>query len=155
MIKRDYTKSQVLSKDPNKKIFYAGGFLYNPDKKEVLLHKRDTKTVNNPGQWAFFGGLSKEGETPVQTFIREIKEELGIDVTPDSVHTLCDYFNPDFDTHRYAFFVLTILPKSKMILGEGEDFGWFPIKDALRLNLSKRTRQDLMTFLKQGMCNSV
>ncbi len=44
--------------------FYAGGFLYNPKIKAVLLHKRDDKTTFNPNKWAFFGGLNEPGETP-------------------------------------------------------------------------------------------
>lgn len=154
MIKESCAKKPVISKDSAKKFFYAGGFFYNPDEKAVFLHKRDTKTTNNPGQWAFFGGLSEERESPIQTFLREIKEELEIDVAPDAVHSLCDYFNPDFGTHRYVFFVINRLSKSRMTLREGEDFGWFPIKAALQLSLSKRTRQDLLTFLRRGTPSS-
>lgn len=134
--------------------FYAGGFLYNPATKKVLLHKRDTRTKINPGKWAFFGGLSKEGETPIETFIREVKEELGILLESTSIYFLCDYFNPDFNTHRYVFFAITQLPKSAMKLREGEDFEWFTLEEALKLDLTKRTRQDLLTFrtkLRKGL----
>ena len=73
--------------------FYAGGFLYNPKTDEILLHKRDAKTKVNPNQWAFFGGLNEGDETPEQTFIREVHEELGIEIPERSIKPLCDYFN--------------------------------------------------------------
>jgi len=50
--------------------------------KYVLLHKRDDKAKVNPNQWAFFGGLSERNETPKQTFVRELKEELNLDINP-------------------------------------------------------------------------
>jgi len=79
--------------------YYSGGFLYNPKAKSVLLHKRDKNTKDNPDKWAFFGGLSEPGEMPRGTFIREIKEELGIDVSDDKVVPLCDYFNEERGTY--------------------------------------------------------
>lgn len=124
-------------------VFYAGGFIYNPKTKEVLLHLRDNRTKNNPNVWAFFGGLSKPDENPEETFKREVFEELGIQV--NKIEYLRDYFNPDFDTHRYIYFI-QVKEKPSFRLGEGEDASWFTINNALKLELSKRTREDLLYF---------
>src|SRR3989304_8090600 len=86
------------------KTFYSGGFLYDPALKEALLHKRDDQTKNNPNRWAFFGGLSKKGEKPAHTFKREVQEELGIKLDSVAIQELTDYFNPDFNIHRYVFY---------------------------------------------------
>ena len=123
--------------------FYSGGFLYIPQNQEVLLHLRDNKTKNNPNVWAFFGGLSKGDEKPEETFKREIFEELGIHV--ENPIFLRDYFNPDFQTHRYVFFVkLTEKPTIK--LHEGKAAEWMTLDNALERSLSKRTREDLLFF---------
>lgn len=34
---------------------WAGGFIYHPFKKKVLMHLRDHNTEYNPGKLAFFG----------------------------------------------------------------------------------------------------
>jgi 8-oxo-dGTP pyrophosphatase MutT (NUDIX family) len=46
---------------------------------KILLQLRDNKKeVANPNCWGLFGGQLKEGESPEQAAVREIKEELGI-----------------------------------------------------------------------------
>src|SRR3989304_3056566 len=122
--------------------FYSGGFIYNPKTNSVLLHLRDEKTENNPSALAFFGGLSKKNETPQKTFMRELSEELDLKVDENAVITLCDYFNPDFNTHRYVFY-LKIEELPRINLKEGKDVSWFNLDRVLVQNLSKRTRQDL------------
>jgi len=108
--------------------FYSGGYLYNPKTKSVLLHLRDGETQINPHKWAFFGGMHRDGETPIETFIREMNEELGIDILPDQVKLLRDYINDEFGIRRYVFFVESDLPKEQMHLGEGADFDWIPLE---------------------------
>lgn len=129
------------------KLFYSGGFLYNPASQKILLHKRDDKTKNSPGSWAFFGGLSKNNEKPIDTFIRELFEETGLKLKPESIKKLTEYFNPDFDTQRYVFFS-EVRKEAPINLNEGMGFGWFTVSEAIRLNLSKRTREDLLLFQK-------
>lgn len=127
--------------------FFAGGFLYNPDTQEVLLHKRDGNTTINPHKWAFFGGLGEGNETPVEAFIREMKEELGILLTPEEVTLLCEYPNPERETHRYSFYAVSNKSKEEMTLGEGADFGWISLEEVFDLDATQRTFDDLKTFV--------
>ena len=130
------------------KTFFSGGFLYNPKTKEVLLHKRDDKTDVNPNKWGFFGGSSEGDETPVQTFIREMQEELGIELVESEIIPLCDYENIKRNTHRYVFYVVSGKKKEEMVLGEGADFDWIPLEKFFEYDLTDKTILDLNTFLK-------
>lgn len=128
--------------------FYAGGFLYNPKTRSVLLHKRDSKAKVNPNLWAFFGGLSEGSESPKQTFMREMNEELGIRIPEENIRSLCDYLNEELRTHRYIFFVESDLEKSKMRLMEGEDFDWIPLDNVFGYSLTEKSVKDLKLFLQ-------
>lgn len=128
--------------------FYAGGFLYNPATKSVLLHKRDDKAKVNPNQWAFFGGLNEKNETPKQTFARELKEELGIVIPGNKIKPLCDYFNEELQTYRYVFFAESNLGKSSMRLNEGEGFDWISLGKVFEYDLTEKTARDIKTFLR-------
>jgi 8-oxo-dGTP pyrophosphatase MutT (NUDIX family) len=133
--------------------FYAGGFFYNKKKQEVLLHKRDDKTIWNPNKWGFFGGLSEDVDhgKPLQTFIREIKEELAVTLSPEEVTPLCNYVTGIEEAEprwRHVFYVVSDKPKSEMVLGEGADFDWIPLDKVFEYDLSHGTVKDLNTFLK-------
>lgn len=128
---------------------YAGGFLYNPKKNEVLLHKRDGDTTINPNKWAFFGGLAEGDETPQEAFVREIQEELSIVIQESEVHFLYDYMNTELGTHRYIFYIESEKQKSEMVLTEGADFDWVSLKSVFSYDLTQRAVWDLKTFLKR------
>ncbi|MFI5260586.1 MAG: NUDIX domain-containing protein [Candidatus Paceibacteria bacterium] len=128
--------------------FFSGGFLYNPEKKEILLHKRDGNTAINPHKWAFFGGSSEGEETPLQTFMREIHEELGIVLSEAEIIALCDYLNVERNTHRYVFYVVSDKKKEEMILGEGADFDWIPLSKVFEYDLTDMTRDDITTLIE-------
>lgn len=53
----------------------------------------------NPGKWAFFGGLNEAGGTPTECLIREMKEELGLDLMSREIRPLFDYYNQEARTH--------------------------------------------------------
>ena len=70
-------------------------------RQEVLLIER----ADHPGYWQSVTGSQDEGETLVQTAIREVAEETGIDAT---LHVLTDWQQENFYEiypiwrHRYA-----------------------------------------------------
>lgn len=133
----------------SKKEFSSLGFLFDEERQRVLLHLRDDKTIYNPNQWAFFGGDKEGEETPVQCFIRELKEELGVDVREEEVFSLRNYFNEEFQIQRYVFFVKKYVPESKIKLTEGKACKWIPLTSVFDYDLTDKTRDDLKTFLEK------
>lgn len=51
----------------------------------VLLTRRAAKLRAHAGQWALPGGRVDDGETPADTARRELREELGLDLTEEAV----------------------------------------------------------------------
>ena len=55
-----------------------------------LLTRRAASLRAHAGQWALPGGRCDEGETPVTAALRELAEELGLELKPDDVLGLLD-----------------------------------------------------------------
>jgi 8-oxo-dGTP pyrophosphatase MutT (NUDIX family) len=56
----------------------------------LLLTLRAASLRAHRGQWALPGGRCDEGETPVEAALRELHEELGLELGPDDVLGLLD-----------------------------------------------------------------
>ena len=50
-----------------------------------LLCRRAPRMTRHAGQWALPGGRIDDGETPLEAALRELEEELGLRLGPDSV----------------------------------------------------------------------
>lgn len=62
------------------------------DHASLVLTLRSGKLRNHPGQWALPGGRVDAGETLQQTALRELSEEVGLDLTANRVLGLLDDF---------------------------------------------------------------
>ena len=60
------------------------------DETALLLTLRAAGLRAHRGQWALPGGRCDEGETPVEAALRELHEELGLELKPDDVLSLLD-----------------------------------------------------------------
>ena len=54
-------------------------------------------------KWEFPGGKIEPGETPEEAIIREIKEELDVDITVDSFLCTVEYDYPEFHLTMHCF----------------------------------------------------
>jgi 8-oxo-dGTP pyrophosphatase MutT (NUDIX family) len=58
----------------------------------LLLTRRSEKLRNHPGQWAFPGGRVEPGESIVEAALREMHEEVGLDLPESAVLGRLDDF---------------------------------------------------------------
>jgi len=101
-------------------ITHTGALLEVRDKPGVFLfQKRDSDRETNPGKFALFGGTMENGEDVSQTLIRELREELELEVTVDQFNN--SYCYPS-DVPEYYVWATHIkdVDTSKLALHEGE-----------------------------------
>lgn len=58
----------------------------------LILTRRSAMLRNHPGQWAFPGGRLDPGETPVETALREMHEEISVMLSAEAVLGRLDDF---------------------------------------------------------------
>lgn len=73
----------------------------------VLLQRRAYTKDKNPGLWAKTGGHVDAGESPEQATIRELKEEVGLDVTKVDLMYASIYKSSENTCFGYEFVVVT------------------------------------------------
>jgi len=101
-----------------------------------LMQLRSQKAgIFYPGHWGLFGGAVDEGEHADAALVRELREELGIEVARAEYFT---EFSFDFGFcgrgqvwRRYYRIALTAREAEEMVLGEGSEMRAFVASDIL------------------------
>lgn len=94
---------------------------------EILLIKHI-----NSGHWSFPKGHVEAGETEIETAMREIKEETGIDVIIDQSFREIVTYSPRRDTHKEVVYFIAKAKNTDYTPQEDEiaDIKWVEISRA-------------------------
>jgi 8-oxo-dGTP pyrophosphatase MutT (NUDIX family) len=105
-----------------------------------LMQLRDSKAdIFYPDHWGCFGGAVDAGETPIAALVRELAEELQIEVRPADAIRFTE-FTFDFafagDGIRRRTYYAVTLPQSDLgglVLGEGAELAAFDAETLLAM----------------------
>ena len=106
--------------EKNRYIEVAAAVLQRPEGSFLLAQRPKDKIW--AGYWEFPGGKIEAGETPHQALVRELKEELGIEVQA-SYPWITRIFNYPHATVRLNFFRVTAW-SGELHPHEGQEFAW-------------------------------
>lgn len=105
----------------------------------ILLGRRSVIRPFYPNVWDLPGGHCEPGETPEQTLVRELREEIGVvPMTWRPVGQIDIPVEPSDDSmtlHVYEITAWTGTPRNRQP-EEHDEVAWFTVDDACRLNLA-------------------
>jgi 8-oxo-dGTP diphosphatase len=112
-------------------MFVVAAALIDQDGK-ILLQKRPSGKAM-AGLWEFPGGKLEEGETPREALVRELHEELGIDV--DAISLLPASFANEPLGSKDLLLLLYICTRwnGALIPHDGQELGWFSVRQMREL----------------------
>ncbi len=99
-------------------VLCCAGLLQKPDKSVLLVQRPLHKSMG--GMWEFPGGKVDPGETPQETIVRELFEEIGIETSLEEVipYTFVSHTYDHFHLNMFVFLVTTW--KGEVVLKEGQ-----------------------------------
>lgn len=113
--------------------------LYDNEGRCLLQHRTDDAKLL-PGHWAFFGGGIKQGETPEEALKRESVEEINFEPQSPKLFVEEDFKVDDTEGHLFVYIESYDGDKSKLILNEGQGWGWFSGDELSGLKMIPRDR---------------
>ena len=125
------------------------GLAVRDDGPRILLGKRAAGRTSYPGVWDLLGGHSEPGETPEQTLLRELAEEVGVTTTAwRSLGEVRAETATDGPLLLHLFAVTGWLGTPRNLLPEEHDeVGWFTMDGACRLALAHPAYPELFRRL--------
>lgn len=105
----------------------AGAIVDQIDAPTQLLAARRAKPISLAGRWEFPGGKVEQGEEPTDALRRELREELGVDVTLGPEH-----IGPDdgawilSDRYVMRLWLAAIVDGKPAPIVEHDELRWLP-----------------------------
>ena len=125
--------------------------IFENDKKEILLYLRDDKPgIPFPRHWDLIGGHVEEGETPEEALVREVKEELNIDLKEFRFFRKYECLEGDaYPNIKFIYTGRINIPIEEITLLEGDRpqyFAYHEIPDVKFANILKSIVMDYILF---------
>lgn len=107
--------------------------IFLDDRHRILLLLRDDRDdIPYPGMWDVPGGHVDPGETPRECIVREMKEEMEIELTDFNLFSVMEFA----DRVEFVYWKKQNLVPSEIPLHEGQRLEWFTEDRARNLRLA-------------------
>jgi len=117
------------------------------DKKQALLLLRDDKPdIPYPNMWDIPGGHVDAGETPEQCIVREMKEEMDLDLKEFQLLSVMEFT----DRVEYTFWKKLNLDIESINLHEGQEIKWFTEFETRNTKLAYGFNEIVDDFFKKA-----
>ena len=101
--------------------------LFVNEQRQILLFLRDDLPhIPYPNTWDVPGGHVEQGETAAQCIVREMKEEMGLDLAGFELFSVKEFS----DRIEHTFWKAADLNIDEISLQEGQCLKWFSEKEA-------------------------
>ncbi|MEI8185394.1 MAG: NUDIX hydrolase [Chlorobiaceae bacterium] len=117
---------------------------YNSRHEVLLVLRDDIPTIVCPNMWDLPGGHVESGETPAECIVREMLEEIEVNVEG------CELFRVyEFSDHtEYVFAMKAEFDVQRMVLHEGQMLRWFSQREAEETELAYGFNEVVSDFFK-------
>lgn len=126
--------------------------IFENDKGEFLFYLRDNKPeIPFPDYWDLIGGHVEEGETPEDALVREVKEELDIDLKEYSFFKIYECLTGDaYENIKYIYTGKINIPIDKITLLEGVRPKYFSKEEIPNVKFANILKSIVMDYINHA-----
>jgi 8-oxo-dGTP diphosphatase len=119
----------------------------------LLIYLRDDNSnIPFPNHWDFFGGHVEDGETPEQALVREVKEELGVELTDWNFFRIYVCTHGDaYPNVKYVYWAKVDAGPEELTLHEGQELKSIGVKDRKGIRFANILGGILEDFIAAGL----
>ena len=119
------------------------------DKGELFLALRDNKPgIPFPNHWDLIGGHVEKGETPEEALVREVKEELDIDLMEYTFYKKYECLEGDaYPNIKYIYSGKINIPIDEITLLEGERSQYFSREEILNIKFANIIKSIILEYI--------
>jgi 8-oxo-dGTP diphosphatase len=124
--------------------------IFENEKGEFLLYLRDNKPgIPFPDHWDLIGGHVEEGETPEQALVREVKEELGLELREYTFYKRFACLTGDaYENIKYIYSGRINIPIEEITLYEGVRPAYFTREEIPNVKFANILKEIVMDYIK-------
>lgn len=105
-------------------------------KGETLLQKRSASKRFHPNKWGLCAGHVDAGESLENAALREIKEEVGLDITENELKPFAEreFYISDINSHvTYFYYIVSNLKEEDFVIQKEElsEVKWFSLDEVI------------------------
>ncbi len=118
-----------------KKITKASLICFYNSERQILLQERGDYSKYWE-EWAFFGGWIEEWETALEAFLREAKEELGLDMNDFEYDYIWEFIHefPERKAYRHLYLIETEFKETDFTVFEWSWAKYFTLDESRDLS---------------------
>ncbi|HEX2976872.1 MAG TPA: NUDIX domain-containing protein [Bacteroidales bacterium] len=130
--------------------------IFQNEEGEFLLYLRDNKPdIPFPDHWDLIGGHVEKGETPEEALIREVKEEIDIDLKDYQFFRIYECLTGDaYENIKYIYSGKINLPLEKITLLEGVRARFFKKEEIPDVKFANILKSIVMDFIEYSEKNN-
>lgn len=120
------------------------------DNNKILIVRRSDK-MKLAGMWEFPGGKIEQGESEEQCIIREIKEELNINISIHR-HFLNNKYKYEFGEIYLSSYICKI-ENGSIKLSEHDDYKWISVNELINFKFAPADESIVKKLIEEGIEN--
>ena len=126
--------------------------LFDRDNRLLVYLRDDNPDIPFPNHWDFFGGHLETGESPEQALVREVREELGVELKQWNFFRLYHCNQGDaYPNIKHIYWAQIDQSSAELTLNEGQRLMSFGRDQVDRIELANILGQILEEFIKHGL----